>query len=181
MVRLWGQTALSRSAGVITSPLLSVIGMGLWTWSLIPPCPKNTSVALPKAILVQGDVSVKISSLWREDVFFCGQSWSGEPKSRHDLSTVHSVSGLTLGWKESKVDTGTRGGCLQATTPLKPARTEAWRAPSWSEWQAGVWAENSLTATAAGVALRSSGGRVEYIHFSCQWVKHAGCFKTRKT
>lgn len=73
---------------------------------------------------------------------------------------------------------GTRGGCLQATT-LKPARTEAWGALSWSEWQAGVWAENSFTATAAGVALRSSVGEVDYINFSSQLLKHAGCFKTR--
>lgn len=48
----------------------TVTGMGLWTWSLITPCPKNTSVALPRAMLVQRDSSVKISSLWREDVVF---------------------------------------------------------------------------------------------------------------
>lgn len=48
----------------------TVTGMGLWTWSLITPCPKNTSVALPRAMLVQRDRSVKISSLWREDVVF---------------------------------------------------------------------------------------------------------------
>lgn len=84
---------------------------------------------------------MKISYLWREDEGFYGQSWLGEPKSRHDLSTVHPVSGMTLGWWESKVGTGTRSGSLQATTPLKPARTEAWRAQSWSEWQAGVWAQ----------------------------------------
>lgn len=84
---------------------------------------------------------MKISYLWREDVAFCGQSRLGVPKSRHALSTVHAVSGLTLGWWESKVGTGTRDECLQATTVLKPTRTEAWRARSWSEWQAGVWAQ----------------------------------------
>lgn len=41
--------------------------------------------------------------------------------------------------------------------------------------------ENPFTATAAGFAPRSVMGRVEYFHFSSHWVKHAGCFKTRKT
>lgn len=84
---------------------------------------------------------MKISSLWREDEVFLWSELVGEPKSRHALSTVFLVSGMTLGWWESKVGTETRSGSLQATTPLKPARTEAWRALSWSEWQAGVWAQ----------------------------------------
>lgn len=79
MVGLWGQTALSKSRGVITSPLLPVIGMGLWT--LITPCPKNISVALPRAQLTQRDISVKVSSLWREDVFFVVRAGWGSQSS----------------------------------------------------------------------------------------------------
>lgn len=123
--RWWdcGDRQFSPSPG-IRNPLLSVLGVGLWTWSSITLCPKNSSVALPRVTLAQGDMSMKISSLLREDVVFWSQSWLGERKSRHALSTVHAVSGLTLGWWERKVGTGTRSGCLQATTPLKPARTE---------------------------------------------------------
>lgn len=81
--------------------------------------------------------------------------------------------------------TRARGGCLQGTTPLKSARTEARRALDWSEWQIAIWAQEihlQLTQLGpAGVAPRSGLGRGEHIYFSGQWAKPAGCFKTRKT
>lgn len=69
--------------------------------------------------------------------------------------------------------------------PLKPARTEARRALSWSEWQIAAWAREihlQLTQLGpAGVAPRSGLGRGEHVYFSSQWAKHAGRCKPRKT